>query len=110
MNGLLVLVGALGGGLLGVIATELFRKKKTGAETDELSAKASDIITKMAVELAEKTTELSDKREARLEAKVSSLETRVDHLRVVIDLLSDQLEAAGLTPEIPPQPNYRPTT
>lgn len=107
MNPMLVLVGALGGGALVALITEISRRKKTGAETDELSAKAVDIITKTAVDLVERTTKLADQRESKLEAKINTLEGKVDHMSMVIDGLIDQLEAHGIEPII--LPKARPT-
>lgn len=102
MNGILVLAGALGGGTLAALVTEIFRRPKQAAETDELSAKAVDIITKTAVDLVERSTLLANQREQKLEAKITILESKVDHLSTVIDALSEQLESAGLTPIIQP--------
>lgn len=102
MDSLLVILAALGGGAIATLVTEWFRRRKTGAETDELSAKAVDIITKTAVDLVERTTLLANAREAKLEGKISKLEGRVDHLSTVIDHLTEQLESHGIEPKIYP--------
>lgn len=98
----LVLLAALGGGTIATLVTEWFRRRKTGAETDELSAKAVDIITKAAVHLVERTTALADAREAKLETKIANLETRIDHLSLVIDGLTEQLESHDIKPKTIP--------
>lgn len=105
MGTVLALSSALGGAAFVALITEWFRRHRTGAETDELSAKAVDIITKTSIDLVERSTKLADQREAKLEGKISILESKVDHLSQVIDGLVQQLEANGIDPIILPRPN-----
>lgn len=106
MNGLLVILSALGGGVLATAISEFMRRKKTDAEVDELSARAVDIITKTAVDLVERTSTLANQREVKLEGKITELETKVDNLSIVVSALTAQLESSGITPVFPKKPPH----
>lgn len=100
----LVLAGALGGGAITAAVREWFARSKTGAEAEKAEAEAADVLTKAATDLLLVAIGQADANEKRLIARIDELESKVDHLGTAVEVLSAQLRAAGLEPQVPPSP------
>jgi ABC-type bacteriocin/lantibiotic exporter with double-glycine peptidase domain len=106
----LVLTALSSSFLTGLVAA-VFAQKRTAAEARKLiaeagsvDAQATQVITDIATNLLRTAVEQSESREASLLDHVRNLEVKVDHLSSVVDALSEQLRAAGLTPAFPKYP------
>ena len=101
MEGILIALGALGGGAIAAIATAWANRDKTGAETEKTDAEAAQIISNTATALLDKAMEQSHSTEARLLVEIKALEVKVDTMSAVIESLIDQMKKHGIEPVLP---------
>ena len=99
-NAVLVLIGALGGGLLATLAKGFFNRNKVKAETGMTEAQAADILTRAATDLLAVAMESAKETEARLSREVEALRFEVVKLRRDVEALTQQLLEEGITPRI----------
>lgn len=100
MNGLLVLLGAIGGGAVSALIAAVSTRRKTGAEVEHLEATAADILVRTAAEFTERQARIAADNERKLEMKVAELEAKIDVLTKAVTALAAQVTAAGLTPVV----------
>ena len=98
----LLIGGIFGGGATAAVVYTIANRNKTSAETGKLKAETTEILSRIATELAEDVKKDAEAREHEMKRKITSLEIKVDSLSRIITKLVDQIRSLGEEPDIHP--------
>lgn len=93
-----VALAAAAGAVLASIVNALANRARVKAEVEKLEVDAVAILTQTSADLLEQVKVESQAREGRLLSRISELEVQLDHLSTMVESLSKQLTAHGVTP------------
>ena len=94
----LVAIAAAAGAVLASLVNALANRARVRAEVEKMEVDAVAILTQTSADLLEQVKAESQAREGRLLARISELEVQLEHLSTMVEALSTQLTAHGVTP------------